>query len=122
MTDFTAQRSWIQQAFDSGIGRPIIPEPIPNLEAAAIPKQVGTHLNVDQFDILDAGCIADLVREINEKLTAEDDRMRRLLPPAPEGHAWVSELAFSDEIRGFGAEMTVRLRYRLLPIMEGGAS
>ena len=116
----SAPRSWIQRAFDGGIGRPIIPEPIPNLEVTAIPKQVGTHLSIDRFDLIDAGTVNDLVREINEKLTAEDARMRRLLPPAPDGKTWVCELAYSDEIRGFGAETTVRLRYRLMPIMEGG--
>lgn len=96
----------------SAIGKPIIPDPIPGLNPEAIPRKFGAEFAVPDLDLL--GAVAPMVRQLNSKLLAEDARMRRLLPPAPEGYEWRGEIASDIDYLGFSAAATFRIRYRLV--------
>lgn len=53
-------------------------------------------------------------RRVNARLYAEDQRLRRLLPPAPSGHHWEGQISSSDDWFDRAASVTYRLRYRLV--------
>ncbi len=96
------------------IDAPIIAEPIPRLEKVAMPDSLKSHDIVLSTDHMPA---RDIVAEVNKRLAAEDLRLRRLLPPAPDGQRWVGEILRQDHFDwvAFSAETHYRLRYRLAP-------
>ena len=57
-------------------------------------------------------------RRVNARLYAEDQRLRRLLPPAPSGHHWSGQISSTDDwfdLAASAASVTYRIRYRLVP-------
>lgn len=93
-------------------------DPLPALPRVAYPKKVGGEgilVDLLERDVL-ASSLRHVVRRVEDKLRAEDARLRRLIPPAPDGFEWVRELSYDDEFFGNYAETTVRLRYRLVEV------
>lgn len=93
---------------------PFQPEPLPKLSIT--PGKLESH-DIDPWSIYDSPTDT-LVAELNRRLFAEDARLRRLLPPAPEGTRWVGEVGETSAFggTGFSAVTTFRIRYRLASI------
>ncbi|WP_336642807.1 hypothetical protein [Microbacterium sp. MMO-113] len=90
---------------------PITGTPIPSLPRVAFPKVLCSHPVSIPYDDRPN---RDLVRDVNARLYAEDQRLRRLLPPAPSGHHWEGQISSSDDWFDRAASVTYRLRYRLV--------
>lgn len=89
-------------------------EPLPKLTFTPS-RLYAEPIIVDDYDDVAAPFVADLVREVEARLMAEDARMRRLLPPAPKGHEWRAEIAHEVEhLADFTMHDVIRLRYRLV--------
>lgn len=97
--------------------RPVNPEPIPNL--STIPGRVKSH--VVTVDELSHPYASEIMHELNEKIRAEDERLRRMLPEAPPGMEWRAELKWSeaDSFEHFRREMQARIEYRLFDLRTG---
>lgn len=96
-------------------GSPAVGEPLPKLTVT--PSRIYAEpINFDNYSM--RGSLDELVRELNVKLAAEDARLRRLLPTAPDGFEWRGEVSSSTEpcVADFTTHETIRLRYRLVAI------
>lgn len=94
---------------------PVTGTPIPSLPRVAFPKGLYSHPVGIPYD---DHAIHDLVRDVNARLCAEDQRLRRLLPPAPSGHHWSGQISSTDDwfdLAASAASVTYRIRYRLVP-------
>lgn len=99
-------------------GAPATGEPLPKLTVT--PGRIYAHpIEFDEIAALDAGTVDDLVRDVQRKLAAEDARLRRLLPTAPDGYEWHGEISHETEhgVDDFTMHDTIRLRYRLVKIV-----
>lgn len=97
---------------------PIRPEPIPAL--SVVPGRMKSHeIEVDQ--LAHDGPIPDLIAEVNAKLRAEDERMRRMLPEAPPGMSWRGEIQAAQHLdfRAMRGDVTMRIVYRLIDDRTG---
>ena len=121
MLDLSSPPSWIRAACDSGIGRPIIPDPVPGLVLDAVPRDYRSHSITP--DLLGYGSLDELRDRVDAALRAEDERLRRMLPPAPSGCEWKGQIGWIDEFDHHAdtylLTSSLRLRYRLVPIREG---
>lgn len=95
------------------ISIPVLGEPVPALPRVAMPDRLTSHDVILPTGDLPADTI---IREVNARLIAEDQRLRRLLPPAPDGQRWAGEINASDhfDFDAYRAETHYRLRYRLV--------
>lgn len=105
------------RAFHPYFERPLLPPlvppaPIPGLAPDATPKRMTS----EELEVELVESSTPYVDELMAKVRAEDERMRRLLPSAPEGFEWVGELQtgrpYADFTRNRG-ELVARLVYRL---------
>lgn len=92
---------------------PVLPIP-----PASFPKRLGSH-ELDFFDVYESP-VQPMMDELMRRVTAEDARMRRLLPAPPAGYYWRGEAQSSHKLdfahdRG---DVTVRLVYRLRKVGE----
>lgn len=91
-------------------------EPVPLLPRVAYPRKLEAE-RIPYDALFGAGTLDDLVRDVQDKLTAEAARLRRLLPPPLPGFEWRGEIAHDmDWVGDFTATDTIRLRYRMVRI------
>lgn len=94
---------------------PFQPEPIPALTKT--PDRVDGHaLDPWDFDVYRSP-LDGMIGELTRRLSAEAERLRRLLPPAPAGSHWVGEIG-QYEPMSMSPTSTFQIRYRLV---EDGA-
>lgn len=86
-------------------------------QTCRMPLIMRSHtLRVSEEDLLaQAGQTSPAIQELMEKLSAEDQRMRRLLPDPPAGHQWVFDIQRHDDLMSYRAEF--RVVYRLKEIL-----
>lgn len=68
---------------------------------------------------LDEGPMHEIMAVLFEKVKAEDERVRRMLPPAPPGTEWRGEMQTEQPAYDFNrmhGDVSVRLRYRLVDL------
>jgi hypothetical protein len=109
IADLQAMRDRIMAAPFSG--GPIKPE---GVQLPVTPGRL-TSFEIKPEAAYDSPSIID---EIQAKVSAEDARMRRLLPPAPRSMHWESELQIGptiSDLSAFSARGVCRLVYRLVP-------
>lgn len=108
-----------ERAIVDFVARPVeSPADIPELRA--VPSRVKSfELPVDAM--LEKSTTREIFDELFEKVRAEDERCRRMLPPAPPGMAWRGELQSRSEINfaTYGGDLVVRLVYRLIDTRTG---
>lgn len=111
---------FVEQRRRDHFARPIEkPADIPAL--AIVPGQFRSEtLRASVDDLIDNPARAAM-DALHDKVKAEDERVRRMLPPAPPGMEWRGELQSSDQIdyQTLRAEVAVRLRYRLFDLRTG---
>lgn len=95
--------------------RPFRPAEIPGC-TAPIPDRVKSFEipGLRDAEIIAASDYISPVEEMIRKVAAEDARMRRMLPPAPDGMAWTSELQRLEDRRGFAGDYSDRLTFRIV--------
>lgn len=114
-----ADARWWETVFEIHERMPL--HPIPNLPHVAYPKTVRSHdLAFNYDELLGAGSMDAVIRDLQQRLAAEAARLRRLLPVPPWGFEWRAELSYEDEHRrDFAVEAVYRIRYRLVEIPVG---
>lgn len=62
-------------------------------------RMVSHKIEINEEDLIpEDGHTSEAIIDLVKKLSAEDSRLRRLLPPAPEGYFWELSIERADNV------------------------